>query len=125
MHTITNNTKARHQVKTLDQGLVFLDPGFTLTASLERTYALLVSKGRSLDIENAAEDASRGLSGPEGQVSPATPPEQRQNGANGDDTPPADPTTRDGWVELAEAANIEVKKSWGINRIRAEIEKTK
>lgn len=125
MHKITNNTKARHQVKTLDQGLVFLDPGYELTASLERTYAVLVTKGRSLDVEIAAEDAQPGLRATEGAG-------EALEGAGGPQIDPpagsggaAEPTDRDGWVKLAESANIEVKKSWGINRIKAELEKIK
>lgn len=125
MYKITNNSKGRHQAKTLDQGLVFIDPGFTLTANLERTYATLVGKGLSLDIENAAEDASPGLSGPEVAEEASTRTEQRQNAANVDpsELPAAD--DRAGWVKLAEAAKIDIKKSWGINRIKAELEKLK
>lgn len=125
MKTITNNSKGRHQVKTLDQGLVFIDPGQSLTAHFEPTYARLIDKGMALDIENAPEDALPGLSGPEGAEGRSTQTEQRQNGSNGGSEGEAEPTDRDGWVKLAEAANIDVKKSWGINRIKAELEKVK
>ena len=125
MHKITNNTRSRHQVKTLDQGLVFIDPGYELTAELERTYSILLTKGRSLDVEIAGEEAVPGLRATEGA-------ERVEKGADGPQIDPpggsggeAEPTDRDGWVKLAESSNIEVKKSWGINRIKAELEKIK
>lgn len=122
MHTITNVSNGRHQVKTLDQGLVFMDPGDELTADLEPTYARIVGRSMSLKVEEAGERPA-GLVKASGHT--VAPPEggssvdDHQNGS-GD---AIEPTDRAGWAAKAEALKIQVKGNWGINRIKAEIEK--
>lgn len=125
MHTIKNVSHGRHQVRTLDQGLVFLDPGDVLTAQLDRSYARIVGRSMSLSVADAPEGAVAGLEkaspGTSAQETGSTHTEQRQNGPNGDDTPPADDAGREEWAKYAEAKGIEVKKNWGINRIKTEL----
>lgn len=119
MHTVTNASKGRHQVKTLDQGLVFMDPGDVLTAELEPSYARVVGRAMHLHVGNAAEGAVPGLARAEPTQAPETSAEGQQNGSS---EPDSEPTDRAGWVKLAQSKGITVKSGWSINQIKSKIE---
>lgn len=125
MHTVKNTSNVPHDVRT-SIGLVRLDRGDAVTAGFERTYLALLRNGRSFEVSEAGETAA-GLvraSGateapPKGEKPAETPLQAVQTVSE----PDAPPTTREGWAELASKKGINVKSSWGINRIKAEIEK--
>lgn len=125
MHTITNVSRGRHQVKTLDQGLVFMDPGDVLTATIESTYAKVMGRAMALSVEEAPEGASPGLvKADPGATAPKpapTPTEQPENGAETAVKPADDSTDKEAWTKYATSKGIDVKKSWGVNRIKTEL----
>lgn len=125
MHTVKNITHGPHDVKS-SIGLVRMGPGDTLTADFESTYLRLLRNGRSFEVSEAGETAA-GLvrasetteAPPKGEKPAETPLQAVQTVSE----PDAPPTTREGWADLASKKGINVKSSWGINRIKAEIEK--
>jgi hypothetical protein len=123
VHTITNISRGPHQVKTIDKGLVTVEPQGELTASFERSYLHLLRNGRSFEVVDAGSAAVVQEPAQTGQAETGAGPvpktlEQLQNDySNG-----IEPDSKDDWIRLAEGASIEVKKSWGINRIKTELE---
>lgn len=122
MYKITNVSGTPQQVKTLDKGPVNLAPGEATEGELLSSYAAVLKFSRVLKLESALEASQEPIEkAPEEkpQDDPKDSTEKRQNGSSDD----PEPTDRDGWVALAAAKKIDVKKSWGINRIKLEIEK--
>lgn len=121
MKTITNVSRGRHQVKTLDQGLVFMDPGDVLTAEVESTYGRLMGRSLSLRVEEAAEGAEAGLVKADPQPEVETPTEQRQiDPAEAGAAPTGDDKAE--WQAYAAAKGVKnINKSWGVNRLKTEI----
>lgn len=122
MYKITNVSGTPQQVKTLDKGPVNLAPGEATDGELLSSYAAVLKFSRVLKLESTLEASQEPIQEapqPEPKHAPKDSTEQRQNSSNDD----PEPTDRDGWVALATAKKIDVKKSWGINRIKLEIEK--
>lgn len=122
MYKLTNVSGTPQQVKTLDKGPVNLAPGEDTTGELLSSYAAVLKFSRSIKIEEvgkAPQEPIEIASEDEAPAAPKDSTEQRQN----DDKQASEPTDREGWVALAAEKKIDVKKSWGINRIKLEIEK--
>jgi hypothetical protein len=125
--TIKNISNGPHDVKTLDQGLQRLQPGESLTATFERTYLRLLRNGRSFEVSDGegetvvqgGQEASGGATGAGGDANQT---EHRQNGSGDPEQPADDSTDKEAWVAYATFKGIDVKKSWGINRIKTELE---
>lgn len=122
MHKITNISKGRHQVRTLDQGLVFLDPEGSVEAKIEPSYARLLRHSRVLSIVEAENHVQGGREAVDPKL-PHDPPKDSTEHTGNDASKASEPTTRAEWVAYAESLGVEIAKSWGIKRIQQEIEK--
>lgn len=123
MTTITNISNGPRDIKTLNKGMQRLEIGESLTAEFERTYLRLLRNGRSFDVtdgegEAVVQGAAEGEGGATGAGDAPKSLEQLQNDySNG-----IEPDNKPDWTRLAESKGIEVKKSWGSNRIKTELE---
>jgi len=123
--TIRNISNGPRDVKTLDQGMQRVEVGGELTAEFERTYLILLRNGRSFDVEDGAGVVQGGEAAPTPTPvagGDASQPEPLQNGSSEPVRPADDSTDKDAWAAYATFKGIDVKKSWGVNRIKTELE---
>lgn len=122
MYKITNISKGRHQLRTLDQGLVFLDPEGEVVVRLEPSYARLLRHSRVLRLEEDENPVQGGREAVDPKL-PQDPPKDSTEHTGNDPSKASEPTTRAEWAAYAESLGVEIAKSWGIKRIQQEVEK--